>query len=50
MHKLVTFSKFCQNRMAKNTFKNLPGPSKFRHFLHFRENFASPTTLGTINQ
>ncbi len=46
---MLAISKFRQNfakigNFAK-TFKISPGPSKFRHFLHFGENFASLATL-----
>ena len=42
-------SKFRQNfakiRNFAKAFKISPGPSKFRHFSHFGENFASLATL-----
>ena len=49
MQKLLDFSKFRQNftKMGNfgNAFKILQSLSKFCHFSHFGENFASLTTL-----
>ncbi len=45
---MVAFSKIRQNwefRQGFKAFKILPELSKFRHFLHLGENFASLATL-----
>ncbi len=49
MEKMLAFSKFAKIGNFDNAFKISPTPSKFCHFLHFGENFASLATLNSIH-